>query len=160
MLAPYGGSENLRTADRAAKQKRLCLHANAAIPSAIERSLSEAPNGAARSFEGTIVRVWSADQVSIATKDGKERRVQLSSTRGPKCIHSFNFDLGRNSHYATDRLSDPKQAYYAQEAREFLRKKLIGKHVRVHVDFIRPREGEYDERESATIRFGNQNVWV
>ncbi|KAI9442378.1 transcription factor [Lactarius indigo] len=131
MLAPYGGSESLRTADRAAKQKRLCLHANAATPSAISRSLSETPNGAARLFEGTIVRVWSGDQVSIATKDGKERRIQLSSTRGPK-------------------LSDPKQAYYAQEAREFLRKKLIGKHVKVHC--------EYEERESATIRFGNQNV--
>ncbi|KAH9054184.1 transcription factor [Lactarius vividus] len=139
MLAPYGGSESLRTADRAAKQKRLCLHANAATPSAIGRSLSETPNGAARLFEGTVVRVWSGDQISIATKDGKERRIQLSSTRGPK-------------------LSDSKQAYYAQEAREFLRKKLIGKNVKVHVDFIRPREGEYEERESATIRFGNQNV--
>ncbi len=160
MLAPYGGSESLRAADRAAKQKRLCLHANAALPSVIGRSLSETPNGAARLFEGTVVRVWSGDQISIAAKDGKERRIQLSSTRGPKCIHFFNSDLGRILTTRRDRLSDPKQAYYAQEAREFLRKKLIGKHVRVHVDFIRPREGEYEERESATIRFGNQNVWV
>jgi staphylococcal nuclease domain-containing protein 1 len=76
-------------------------------------------------------------------------------------VRSFlQSQLKLHSHYATDRLSDPKQAYYAQEAREFLRKKLIGKHVRVHVDFIRPREGEYEERESTTIRFGNQNVWV
>jgi staphylococcal nuclease domain-containing protein 1 len=59
-----------------------------------------------------------------------------------------------------DRLSDPKQAYYAYEAREFLRKKLIGKHVRVQVDFIRPREGEFEERESATVRVGNQNASV
>jgi len=59
-----------------------------------------------------------------------------------------------------DRLSDPKQAYYAHEAREFLRKKLIGKHVRVQVDFIRPREGEYEERESTTVRVGNQNASV
>jgi staphylococcal nuclease domain-containing protein 1 len=55
-------------------------------------------------------------------------------------------------------LSDPRQAYYAHEAREFLRRKLIGKHVRVQVDFIRPREGEYDERESTTIRVGNQGM--
>lgn len=41
-----------------------------------------------------------------------------------------------------------------------MRKKLIGKPVRVHVDFIRPREGEYEERECATVRFGNQNMWV
>ena len=59
-----------------------------------------------------------------------------------------------------NRLSDSKQAYYAHEAREFLRKKLIGKHVKVQVDFVRPREGEYEERESATVRVGSQNVSV
>jgi len=41
-----------------------------------------------------------------------------------------------------------------------LRKKLIGKPVRVHVDFIRPRDGEYEERECATVRFGNQSMCV
>ena len=55
------------------------------------------------------------------------------------------------------RLSDPRQAYYAHEAREFLRKKLIGKHVKVQIDFVRPRDGEYEERECATVRYGGQN---
>jgi staphylococcal nuclease domain-containing protein 1 len=59
---------------------------------------------------------------------------------------------------AITRLADSKQAYYAQEAREFLRKKLIGKHVKVNIDFVRPREGEFEERECATIRYGGQNV--
>jgi staphylococcal nuclease domain-containing protein 1 len=85
MLAPYGGSEKLRTADRAAKEKRVCLHANVPMPSAIGRSTSGTTHGTVREFEGTVIRVWSGDQISIATKDGKERRVQLSSTRGPKC---------------------------------------------------------------------------
>jgi hypothetical protein len=58
------------------------------------------------------------------------------------------------------RISDPKQAYYAQEAREFLRKRLIGKHVKVTVDFIRPKEGDYDERECATVRYGGQNSCI
>ena len=58
------------------------------------------------------------------------------------------------------RVSDPKQAHYANEAREFLRKKLIGKHVKVRVDFIRPKEGEFDERECATIYFGNALKYV
>jgi len=84
MLAPYGGSEKLRAADRAARDKRLGLHANAPVPSAISKSLSGTANGLARAFEGTVVRVWSGDQISILTKDGKERRIQLSSTRGPK----------------------------------------------------------------------------
>lgn len=69
-------------------------------------------------------------------------------------------DTGLDVDHMVDRLSDPKQAYYAHEAREFLRKKLIGKHVRVQVDFIRPREGEFEERESATVRVGNQNTSV
>ena len=56
------------------------------------------------------------------------------------------------------RTSDPKQAFYAQEAKEFLRKRLIGKHVKVTVDFIRPAEGDFEERECATIKYGGQGV--
>ncbi|KAI0051169.1 transcription factor [Auriscalpium vulgare] len=137
MLAQYGGSERLRAAEKIAKEKRIGLYANAPVPASNGKAAATA-NGA-RSFDATVIRVWSGDQVSVVEKDGKERRIQLSSTRGPK-------------------LSDPKQAYYAQEAREFLRRKLIGKHVKIHVDFIRPRDGEYEERESATIRYGNQNA--
>lgn len=40
---------------------------------------------------------------------------------------------------------------------QFLRKKLIGKHVHAHVDFVRPREGDYEERECATVRYGNSH---
>lgn len=58
----------------------------------------------------------------------------------------------------TIRLSDTRQAFYAKEAREFLRKKLIGKNVKVTVDFIRPREGDFDERQCATIRYGGHNA--
>ena len=58
------------------------------------------------------------------------------------------------------RQSEPKQAGYAYDAKEFLRRKLIGKHVKVHIDFVRPREGEYEERECATVRYGAQNAFV
>ncbi|CDO69288.1 hypothetical protein BN946_scf184976.g7 [Trametes cinnabarina] len=138
MLASSGGMERLRAAEKSAKEKRACLYANAPAPSA--KTNGAALNGNSRSFDATVVRIWSADQISVVERDtGKERRLQLSSTRGPK-------------------ISDPKQAYWAQEAREFLRKRLIGKHVKVHVDFIRPREGEFEEREAATIRYGGQNT--
>jgi hypothetical protein len=60
--------------------------------------------------------------------------------------------------YSPFRQSDPRQAHYANEAREFLRKKLIGKHVKVAVDFIRPKEGEFDERECATVRYASHNT--
>ena len=86
MLAPYGGSEKLRTADRAAKEKRIGLHANAPTAPALSKSISVTANGMERTFEGSVIRVWSGDQISVLTKDSKERRVQLSSTRGPKCV--------------------------------------------------------------------------
>ncbi|KAL0565818.1 hypothetical protein V5O48_016203 [Marasmius crinis-equi] len=140
MLAAGGGMERLRAAEKSAKEKRACLYASAPTPTAAAKA-GPSVNGN-RAFEGQVVRIWSGDQISVVEKDtGKERRLQLSSTRGPK-------------------LSDPKQAFYAQEAREFLRKKLIGKHVKVTIDFVRPKEGEFDERECATVRFGGGNTNV
>ncbi|KAJ7251525.1 hypothetical protein B0H12DRAFT_1119396 [Mycena haematopus] len=139
MLASSGGMEKLRAAEKNAKEKRLCLYANVPVTAA-SKSNGTASNGQARVFDATVIRIWSGDQISVVEKEtGKERRLQLSSTRGPK-------------------LSDPKQAQYAQDAREFLRKKLIGKHVKVTIDFIRPREGDFEERECATIRYGGQNA--
>jgi staphylococcal nuclease domain-containing protein 1 len=36
-------------------------------------------------FDATVIRVWSGDQLSVVDKEsGKERRLQLSSARGPK----------------------------------------------------------------------------
>ncbi|KAF8806427.1 transcription factor [Phlegmacium glaucopus] len=140
MLSSSGGMERLRAAEKVAKEKKNCLYADSLTLPSTTKANAAVSNGHARSFDATVVRVWSGDQVSVIEKDtGNERRLQLSSTRGPK-------------------LSDPRQAYYAQEAREFLRKKLIGKHVKVHIDFVRPREGEFEERECATIRYGGQNL--
>ncbi|KAH7888601.1 hypothetical protein F5I97DRAFT_1853998 [Phlebopus sp. FC_14] len=140
MLASGGGMERLRAAEKSAKDKRLCLYATITSTSGPgATNVNGSANGHSRSFEGTVIRIWSGDQISVSEKEsGKERRLQLSSTRGFK-------------------ISDPKQAFYAQESREFLRKKLIGKNVRVTIDFIRPREGDFEERECATIRYGGQN---
>ncbi|TFK53941.1 hypothetical protein OE88DRAFT_1710997 [Heliocybe sulcata] len=142
MLSAFGGMERLRAAEKVAKEKRACLYAATAPSAKTNGAAAPAGKGDSQSFEGVVSRVWSADQISVIDRDtGKERRLQLSSTRGP-------------------RVSDPKQAYYANEAREFLRKRLIGKHVKVHIDFIRPKEGEFDERECATIRYGGHNANV
>ncbi|KIJ39936.1 hypothetical protein M422DRAFT_75809 [Sphaerobolus stellatus SS14] len=142
LLANSGGiMERLRAAEKQAKERSLYLYANTGETTNGKTSTTVA-SGNTRSFEGTVTRIWSGDQISVVEKDGgKERRIQFSSTRCPRSTPS-----------------DVKQSYWANEAREFLRKKLIGKTVRVHVDFVRPREGEYEERECATVRFGNQII--
>lgn len=86
MLASGGGMERLRAAEKAAKDKRLCLYANANVAptSAAGKLTGPTSNGSSKDFEATVIRVWSADQISVVEKDGKERRLQLSSTRGPR----------------------------------------------------------------------------
>ncbi|CAE6430408.1 unnamed protein product [Rhizoctonia solani] len=137
MLAANGAMERLRGAEKSAKEKKLKLYSKIVTPAtATATATSTTPAIQRGPVDATVIRVWSGDQVSIVDKEGRERRVQLSSVRAPKA-------------------SEPKQAYYANEAREFLRKKLIGKHVKVNVDFVRPKEGEFEEREAVTIRYGN-----
>ena len=83
MLASSGGMERLRAAEKTAKEKRQYLYANA--PAQASKTNGNTVNGFARTFDGTVVRVWSGDQISVVDKHtGKERRLQLSSTRAPR----------------------------------------------------------------------------
>jgi staphylococcal nuclease domain-containing protein 1 len=82
MLASTGGMERLRTAEKTAKEKRICLYTS--LPAAVAAN----GNGVASAngvFDATVIRIWSGDQLSVVGKGSrKERRLQLSSTRGPK----------------------------------------------------------------------------
>jgi len=81
MLASIGGMERLRAAEKTAKEKRERLYANppaAAVASPFT-------NGSNKVFDAIVIRIWSGDQLSVVEKEsGKEHRLQLSSTRGPK----------------------------------------------------------------------------
>lgn len=92
MLASNGGMERLRQAEKVAKERRLCLYASLPTASATAKANGTTTNGQTRAFDAIVVRVWSGDQVSVVEKDtGKERRLQLSSTRGPKYIYFHIF---------------------------------------------------------------------
>lgn len=85
MLASGGGMERLRAAEKSAKEKRAGLYANAPIISTTKSNGGSTAAGHSRNFDATVIRVWSGDQISVVEKEGgKERRLQLSSTRAPK----------------------------------------------------------------------------
>lgn len=90
MLASGGGMERLRAAERAGKAKQLRVYAGSARPAGASGPADAKANGSSnglvgRTFEATVVRVWSGDQVSVVPKEGgKERRINLSSTRSPR----------------------------------------------------------------------------
>jgi staphylococcal nuclease domain-containing protein 1 len=90
--------------------------------------------------DAVVSRVFSADTIFLRNnKTGAERRINLSSVRQPKP-------------------SDAKQSPWQAEAKEFLRKRLIGKHVKFHVDGKRAATEGYEEREVATLIRDGKNV--
>ena len=99
-----------------------------------------AAKSAGSETEAVVSRVQSADTIFLRNnKTGIERRINLSSVRQPKP-------------------SDPKQAPFGAEAKDFLRKRLIGKHVKFHIDGKRAATEGYDEREMATVSQAGKNV--
>lgn len=118
----------LRQAERHAKEHQLGL---------FKSHVAQRAGGS--ESEAVVSRVFSADTLFIRNKAGTERRINLSSVRQPKP-------------------SDPKQSPFGADAKEFLRKRLIGKHVKVTTDGKRPATEGYDEREMATVSSNNTNI--
>ncbi|EXJ79829.1 hypothetical protein A1O3_08114 [Capronia epimyces CBS 606.96] len=86
-----------------------------------------------------VSRVLNAETVFIRPRSGEERKVTLSSIRQPKA-------------------SDPKQAPFGADAKEFVRKRLIGKHVKVTIDGKKPASEGFEEREVATVTLNGKNI--
>ncbi|KAI1915235.1 hypothetical protein LOZ64_003587 [Ophidiomyces ophidiicola] len=120
-----------RQAEKAAKDARKGLFAAHVAPK------PAASAGADTDF--VVSRILNADTIFVRNKAGKEKKVSLSSIRQPKP-------------------SDAKQAPFGVDAKEFLRKKLIGKHVKVAIDGKRPATEGFEEREVGTVMAGGTNI--
>ncbi|KAL4887710.1 hypothetical protein BJY04DRAFT_176466 [Aspergillus karnatakaensis] len=119
-----------RRAEKIAKDGRKGLFAGLA---------AKGSAGGAVEQDYIVGRVLNADTIFIRNKAGQEKKISLSSIRQPKP-------------------SDPSQAPFAVDAKEFLRKKIIGKHVKVTINGKKPATEGYEEREVATVVLGNTNV--
>ena len=119
----------LRHAENTAKDARKGLF--------VGHTGSKATGGAAADYN--VTRVLNADTIFVRNKAGQEKKISLTSIRQPKP-------------------SDPKQAPFAADAKEFLRKQVIAKNVKVTVNGKKPASEGYEEREVATVIQGNTNV--
>ncbi|KAI2619649.1 hypothetical protein GGR54DRAFT_122624 [Hypoxylon sp. NC1633] len=86
-----------------------------------------------------VSKIQGADAIFVRTKTGAEKRINLSSVRGP-------------------RTNDPSEGPFRDEAKEYLRKKLIGKHVRVSIDGHRPASDDFEARDVATVTEKGKNI--
>jgi len=123
---PQAYSDSLRAAEREAQAKKLRIWAN--WTPAVEPSLK-----ARREYQGKVIEVVSGDTVvvlPVATPQNphpKEERLSLSSIRAPRLAPR----------------SDENQRHepWAWEARDFLRRLVIGQTCRVRVEYTRPLGG-------------------
>ncbi|KAJ3026289.1 UNVERIFIED_CONTAM: nuclease domain-containing protein, partial [Siphonaria sp. JEL0065] len=139
-----GGPEKLRTAENAAKEKNLRIW-----KSFVSKPISAASvgNGSAALtvFDAVVTRIMGADSILVvptAKPTSAERRIFFSSLRAPPKIKE----------------GETVESGYNHEAKEFLRQKLIGKTVHVVIDFVKPKENGFDEREAATVTLGDINI--
>ena len=123
----------LRAAERAAKEKRLRIWKDYVPPN---------HGGDMGEFSGKVCEIVSGDTIVVIDPTGAERRLSLSSLRCPR--------MGR----------EPEP--YAAEAKELLRKLLIGKKVSVHPEYKRSFAAEGSapsERTFCTVLYnGDKNA--
>lgn len=118
----------LRAAEKKAQIGKLRLHKNSTVK-ATETSASDM----------IVSKIVSADIISVRTKSGEEKQVSLSSVRGP-------------------RAKEPSEGPFRDDAKEWLRKRLIGKHVKVTIDGHKPASEGFEARDVATITEKGKNV--
>ena len=118
----------LRAAEKAAQTARRRLHKGFVGKTTDNKEI-----------EATVAKIVSADTIIVRTKNGPEKRIQFSSVRGP-------------------RTNEASEAPFRDEAKEFLRKKLIGKHVKISVDGSKPATEEFEARDVATVTHGGKNI--
>ncbi|KAI1768179.1 hypothetical protein GGR53DRAFT_462704 [Hypoxylon sp. FL1150] len=118
----------LRAAEKKAQGAKLRLHKD-----------HVAKEGGGSSSDMIVSKIQGADAIFVRTKTGAEKRINLSSVRGP-------------------RTNEPSEAPFRDEAKEYLRKKLIGKHVKVSIDGHRPASDDFEARDVATVTEKGKNI--
>nr|BAC65164.1 4SNc-Tudor domain protein [Seriola quinqueradiata] len=145
------GAEKLRAAERSAKERKVRIWKDYVAPTA---NLDQKD----RQFVAKVMQVVNADAMVVKLNSGEYKTIHLSSIRPPRIE-------GEEKNKDKDKRFRPLYDIpYMFEAREFLRKKLIGKKVNVTVDYIRaatgPGEGTpaFPERTCATVTIGGINI--
>lgn len=140
------GPEKYRNAEKEAKTNKVRMWKNY---SQTASSISEAD----KSLSGKVVEVSNGDAVTIKVND-TFKKLFLSSIRPPR-LSDFEDTLPRQADRKNNQLYDVP---YLFEAREYLRKKLVGKKVNCTVDYVQPKQDNYPEKICATVMFGDINV--
>ncbi|ODV96949.1 hypothetical protein PACTADRAFT_1532 [Pachysolen tannophilus NRRL Y-2460] len=87
-------------------------------------------------FSAVVSKVISAETLNVYLDNDEEITVQLASLRSP-------------------RQNDPATVAFISDAREFVRKKIIGKKISLNIVAIRPKSENFEERPLVTVSLSN-----
>eukprot|EP00088_Acartia_fossae_P009398 TRINITY_DN1454_c0_g2_i3.p1 TRINITY_DN1454_c0_g2~~TRINITY_DN1454_c0_g2_i3.p1 ORF type:complete len:902 (-),score=331.27 TRINITY_DN1454_c0_g2_i3:535-3240(-) len=146
------GPEKYRAAEKSAKERKVRLWKNytAQAPKIADKD---------REFTGKVVEIVNGD--AIVVKVGKDfKKIHLASIKPPK-LEDKDEAGNRTRQKGFRPLYDIPFMF---EAREFLRKKVIGHNVQVTVDYIQPAraaqggEPDFPEKTCCTVVIGGVNI--
>ncbi|KAK6629054.1 hypothetical protein RUM43_002871 [Polyplax serrata] len=149
------GADKLRAAERYAKEHR------------IRRWKDFQPktpqiSGKEREFTATVVEVINGDALMVKVGNAAPRKIFLSSIRPPREAAKTDENKANEEGKATVTKTKVVRPLYdipwMFEAREFLRKKLIGKKVNVVVDYKQPAVENFPEKTCCTVTIGGTNI--
>jgi len=143
------GPEKYRNAEKQAKQAKLRLWKNyVATSSTLDEN--------SKNLSGKCVEVLNGDGIVIKLSDGSHKKIFLSSIRPPRAA-DFKDQLAPKT-TANQKNNQLYDVPYLFEAREFLRKKVIGKKVNCTVDYIQPKSEDYPEKVCCTVMLAETNI--
>jgi staphylococcal nuclease domain-containing protein 1 len=149
--------QELRAAEESAKAKTLRLWSVPKTPQqlAAEAAKKEAnkKGGSKTDFVGRVIEIVNAGTVSVLDeKSGEEIKLALSSIAPARLIPREKL---KDSDVSEEEKFD---AAFAWEAKEFLRKKLIGTKVRCVQDYVRPAKDGLPEKPFWSVYHEKKNV--
>lgn len=145
------GADKLRAAEKLAKEGKIRIWKD-------YQATGPQITGKEKEYTATVVEVVNGDALMVKTADGATKKVFLASIRPP-----------RDQRVTEEKPNEPppprpkgfRPLYdipWMFEAREFLRKKLIGKKVNVVVDYIQAAKDNFPEKVCCTVTIGGINV--
>lgn len=145
------GVEKLRAAERQAKNNRVRLWKDYQPPTATF-------SGKEKDFNGVVYEIINGDAISVKSANGQLKKVFLSSIRPPREAGKLPEEADKPAPQRPKNFKPLFDIPWLFEAREFLRKKLIGKTVKCQLDYVSPARDNFAEKFCYTVTVGGTNV--
>lgn len=143
--------DKYRQSERSAKERQLRIWKDY-VPSAATLDIKD------KEFTGKVLEVVNGDAVVVKTPSGDAKKIFFSSLRPPRAQAKEDGTVENGPARDGKRGLPLYDVPYMFEAREFLRKKLVGKKVHVLVDYVKPANDGFPERTCATVTISDINI--